>query len=141
MSGAAQGQPGRWGSDRESIDILRKSFRLFDKNGDGDISAVELKSVLCNLGEKPTEEMVGAMIDLADIDGNGTLDMHEFRRCIGSSDLGLSPGEVNGLMDEADADGDGLVSYEEFVSVAYDALAVLSREKAIMNALNTADGY
>ena len=78
----------------------------------------------------------------ADEDGNGYLDAFEFRRCLGqSSDLGLSAADVSYLQEEADADGDGMISYEEFVTIAYDALANLSREKAIMQAMNSADGY
>lgn len=77
----------------------------------------------------------------ADMDGNGSLDVHEFTRCLQQSDLGLTMGDIQYLLEEADADGDALISYEEFVALAYDALANLSREKAIMQALDAADGY
>ena len=76
----------------------------------------------------------------ADIDGNGMLDVHEFRRCMqGMGDLGLTNHEVNFLMEHFDTDGDAMISLEEFNNLAYDQLAQLSRERAIMTALNEAD--
>ena len=45
------------------------------------------------------------------------------------------------LLEEADTDGDRQVSVTEFVGLAYDVLATLSRERAIMKAMDTADGY
>ena len=45
--------------------------RVFDKNGDGFISASELRHVMTTLGEKLTDEEVDEMISEADIDGDG----------------------------------------------------------------------
>lgn len=59
-------------------DDLRMAFRVFDKNGDGYISASELKSVMESLGEKMTDEQVEEMIREADLDGNGLIDYNEF---------------------------------------------------------------
>ena len=44
---------------------------MFDKDGDGKISAEELKHVMMNLGEKLTDEELDEMIKEADIDGDG----------------------------------------------------------------------
>lgn len=44
---------------------------LFDKDGNGFISAAELRHVMTNLGEKLTDEEVDEMIREADIDGDG----------------------------------------------------------------------
>ncbi|RWS02470.1 calmodulin-like protein 3 [Dinothrombium tinctorium] len=50
---------------------LREAFRVFDRNGDGYISASELRHVMTNLGEKLTDEEVEDMIKEADLDGDG----------------------------------------------------------------------
>ena len=50
---------------------LRESFKVFDKNGDGYISASELRQVMMTLGEKLTDDEVEEMIREADIDGDG----------------------------------------------------------------------
>ena len=52
-------------------DELLEAFRVFDQDGDGFISAEELKFLMCNLGEKLTQEEVNEMIAEADTDGDG----------------------------------------------------------------------
>lgn len=57
---------------------LKEAFSVFDKDGNGMISAEELKSALLNLGERLTDEELAAMIAAADRDGNGMIDYEEF---------------------------------------------------------------
>lgn len=57
--------------ETDSEEELREAFRVFDKNGDGFISASELRHVMTNLGEKLTDEEVEDMIKEADLDGDG----------------------------------------------------------------------
>lgn len=49
---------------------------MFDRNGDGYISAPELRLVMTNLGEKLTDEEVEDMIREADLDGDGVVSYH-----------------------------------------------------------------
>ena len=64
-----------WQSNNEyfhpSEEEIREAFRVFDKDGNGFISAAELRHVMTNLGEKLTDEEVDEMIREADIDGDG----------------------------------------------------------------------
>ena len=57
--------------DNNGEDEIREAFRVFDKDGNGFISAAELRHVMTNLGEKLTDEEVDEMIREADIDGDG----------------------------------------------------------------------
>jgi calmodulin len=57
--------------ETDSEDEIREAFRVFDKDGNGFISAAELRHVMTNLGEKLTDEEVDEMIREADIDGDG----------------------------------------------------------------------
>ena len=116
-------------------------------NAAGDPAAIAERAELAARAEfQPVELMNGqdkaafeaklkALFAEADLDGNGSLDVHEFTRCLTNSDLGLTMADVQYLLEEGDTDGDSMISYEEFAAIAYDALANLSREKAIMHAL------
>lgn len=57
--------------DSDSEDELKEAFKVFDKDGNGFISAAELRHVMTNLGEKLTDEEVDEMIREADTDGDG----------------------------------------------------------------------
>lgn len=57
--------------DIDSEEEIREVFRVFDKDGNGFISVVELRYVMINLGEKLIDEEVDEMIWEVDIDGDG----------------------------------------------------------------------
>lgn len=103
-----------WSSDATSVAILQRSFQLFDKDGDGAISASELKSVLSNLGEDVQDDMVGAMIDLGDTKCIGEVSYDDFLSLM--MDKPLAPkasdqnkpdptAKVRALFNEIDSDG------------------------------------
>lgn len=67
-------------------DEILHIFEVYDTNHDGFISAAELAAVLLNLGMLPdhcaTDAHLGtcqAYIDSADLDGNGLVDLKEFK--------------------------------------------------------------
>ena len=57
---------------------IREAFKVFDKDGNGLISANELRHVMTSLGEKLTDEEVDEMMREADIDGDGFVNYEEF---------------------------------------------------------------
>ena len=53
--------------DTDSEEEILEAFKVFDKDGNGFISAAELRHIMTNLGEKLTDEEVGR----TDMDGHG----------------------------------------------------------------------
>lgn len=78
------------------------AFRVFDRDGDGLISAEELKLTMNNLGEPLTDHEVKSMIEAADLDGDGLINFQEFSRLMqqggvfesGSQAGGAGPGRL-----------------------------------------------
>ena len=65
-------------SETELQEEILEAFKVFDKDGNGFISAAELRHIMTNLGEKLTDEEVDEMIREADIDGDGQINYEEF---------------------------------------------------------------
>ncbi|XGW12438.1 hypothetical protein V3C99_013274 [Haemonchus contortus] len=57
---------------------LREVFGVFDKNGDGMISADDLQMAMQSLGEKLSEADANDMIKEGDVDRDGMINFHEF---------------------------------------------------------------
>ena len=61
---------------------------MFDRDGNGFISAAELRHVMTNLGEKLTDEEVDEMIREADVDGDGQINYEESALCVNATGEG-----------------------------------------------------
>ncbi|KAI3620222.1 hypothetical protein CBS9595_002189 [Malassezia furfur] len=66
--------------DTDSEEEIKEAFKVFDKDGNGFISAAELRHVMTNLGEKLSDQEVEEMIREADTDGDGQINYDEFVR-------------------------------------------------------------
>ncbi|XP_068830381.1 calmodulin-1-like [Capricornis sumatraensis] len=64
--------------DTDSEEEIREAFRVFDKDGNGYISAAKLCHIMTNLGEKLTDEEIKETIREADIDGDGQVNYEKF---------------------------------------------------------------
>jgi calcium-dependent protein kinase len=131
----------------DQIELLKTTFKTLDKNGDGTITANEMKDAF---GELSNEE-VQAIIANADIDGDGTISYEElmmaavqrkimskeerllavFRSIDKNGDGHITVDELKEalgddnaakLIAEVDVNGDGVVDYEEFLIAWGDSL-------------------
>ena len=59
-----------------------KTFKIFDKDGNGQISANEIVDVMNRLGQSITVEEAMEIIKEADRDGDGYINYEEFVRLI-----------------------------------------------------------
>lgn len=59
---------------------ITEAFHVFDEDGSGAISAVELKHVMTNLGEKLTDKEIDDIFCEGDVDGDGQIDYDEFMK-------------------------------------------------------------
>jgi len=63
-------------------DELKADFDTFDKDRSGQISPTELKKVMCGLGARLDDQDIAAMIQEADVDGNGEISFDEFKKIV-----------------------------------------------------------
>ncbi|KAH7962573.1 calmodulin-beta [Rhipicephalus sanguineus] len=63
----------------------RKLFKIFDRDGDGFITADELRHFMAVLGEQLTDEQVAEMIREADMDGDVQISYDEFSALVTSA--------------------------------------------------------
>ncbi len=61
-----------------SEEEIRAQFRNLDKDGNGLVSAQEIREVLTALGDRLTDEDVDEMIRDVDADGDGQVNFEEF---------------------------------------------------------------
>ncbi|OIV93839.1 hypothetical protein TanjilG_03802 [Lupinus angustifolius] len=68
-----------------SEEQLRKLFRMFDRDGNGFITAAELAHSMAKLGHALTADELTGMIKEADTDGDGSISFQEFSQAITSA--------------------------------------------------------
>uniref|UniRef100_A0A7S0UV11 EF-hand domain-containing protein n=1 Tax=Polytomella parva TaxID=51329 RepID=A0A7S0UV11_9CHLO len=66
----------------EELELCRKAFSMFDKDGSGTIDVRELKTALSALGQNPTDEELFVMISKVDEDGSKEIEFPEFVKVI-----------------------------------------------------------
>lgn len=64
--------------ETDTEEELIEAFQVFDREGNGLITAQELRHVMTNLGEKLSAEEADEMIREADVDGDGQINYEEF---------------------------------------------------------------
>jgi len=66
------------GLSEDEVADLKEAFSMFDIDGDGTITIVELKEVMKSLGQNPTEKELKQMIKSVDDNGDNEIDFEEF---------------------------------------------------------------
>ncbi|KAF2137464.1 uncharacterized protein K452DRAFT_312287 [Aplosporella prunicola CBS 121167] len=99
---------------QRQIDDIRAAFAVFDKNGDGQISAQELGEVMRSLGQNPTESELQDMVNELDLDSTGTVDFEEFLKMMKTKSKQMdSDEELREAFAAFDKDGSGTINAEE----------------------------
>ena len=111
---------------RNIVDLeaeIMEAFKLFDKNGDGYISTVELRHVMASLG---------ALL---------LIHPRPLVSVLRSPFLGQNPteAELTDMIDEVDADGNGMVDYPEFLTMMVRKMRDPDSETEIMEAFKVFD--
>ncbi|MES1922360.1 calmodulin-like 3 [Bonamia ostreae] len=123
----------------KKVDEIKEAFELFDKNGDGTISALELGQVLRSLGQNPTESELNDMISEFDSNGKGNIDFEDFKRIISTHKSEFSAkSNVKEAFKAFDKDGNGFISLEELKS-AMESLGEKVTKEELQEMVKIAD--
>ncbi|OAY66678.1 Caltractin [Ananas comosus] len=74
--------------ERDSKEELMKAFRIIDQDNNGKISDVDIQRIAKELGENFTMQEIREMIEEADRNGDGEVDMDEFFRMMKRTNYG-----------------------------------------------------
>ncbi|PVD31834.1 hypothetical protein C0Q70_07252 [Pomacea canaliculata] len=101
-------------SDKEYEEIKR-TFCVFDQDGNGHITRNELKSVVRMLGQNMSEAELNEMILHADSNASGTIEFEEFLPLIAAKmkDKVARDKELRDAFRAFDQNGDGFISVSE----------------------------
>lgn len=74
-------------AERDPREEIMKAFRLFDDDDSGTINFAKLKRVAKELGESMSDDELQEMIDEADRDGDGVINLDDFMRIMKKTNL------------------------------------------------------
>merc|ERR1711936_183597 len=95
---------------------LKEAFKLFDIDGDGLITADELKGLISKVGGDMSEADAKAMIHAADKDGNMGIDFSEFAK-FWEALHGDAEADIRAKFAKLDKDSSGFITKDEMVAV------------------------
>eukprot|EP00937_MAST-01D_sp_MAST-1D-sp2_P004780 g4780.t1 len=106
------------GSEEQAREIMS----VVDADGDGVMSRDEFAAMMAN--EAWTEEdRIADVFNALDTDGNGTVDVNELAKAIGSEE------QAREILAAIDTDGDGVISRDEFETMMVERKRQLTEDK------------
>ena len=109
---------------------FREAFNIFDKDGDGRITAKELGTVMRSLGQNPSESELQDMVNEVDLDGNGTIEFDEFLIMMSRQ---MREGDTEEAVKDAfrvfDKDGDGKITTADLIHIMKNLGEPLTQEE------------
>lgn len=100
-------------------DEMLAEFKKADQDGNGKLSAKEIKTMLMAEGDKETEKdvdmMVQVVMQMADEDGDKMLNYEEMVKCMGSEPDQADMAKA--MFKMCDTDGDGGLSKKELIKM------------------------
>lgn len=110
-----------YGFNEDQIGIFEETFQIFDKDCDGFITLIEIRTVMNALGFYPSDEDIRNCIQRIDNDNSGTVDFEEFigmmakfRQFKTSNEL---EEELMDIFNIFDKNRDGFIDNEELKTV------------------------
>jgi calmodulin len=102
----------------EQISEYKEAFKMFCGEGGDKVTKDSLKSVLRQMGMKPTDAEVAQMIKDGDTSGRGTISFDEFVSMMTEQLRKMdSPDEIIRAFESYDPYGKGVISREDFNSL------------------------
>ncbi|CAH3161278.1 unnamed protein product, partial [Porites lobata] len=98
---------------------IAEAFKLFDKNGDGQISVEELGEAMKQAGQEVCEEDLQEMIKAVDRNGNGKVEYSEFEEMMAChmGDEPMTGDDLKYYFKKFDTNGDGYITGDELKTV------------------------
>lgn len=91
-------------------------------DGDGQITTKDFVAIMCSPGQNSTEAEVQALINLLDVDGNGTIDFPEFLTAMAKKKVdSKNEGEIRETFKSLDKDADEYITSAELKQVTTDS--------------------
>ena len=105
--------------DNERMKGIQDMFKLFDKNGNGQISADEINSLMMAIGRNPNSEEIQKFFSEVDKDDNGEVELKELMTFIEKEEKvpRTKQEEIMDAFRVFDLDNNGYITYDEFKTI------------------------
>jgi len=101
-----------------SQEELAEAFKLFDSDGDGNITCEELRALIKKVGGSMSEGEAKGLISQADKDGNNGIDFSEFTKLWSAiRGDGEEETEIRKEFKKLDTDNSGFITKDEMLAI------------------------